>query len=77
MELLNKIINRMSELGYPIDPYFPEIKKIIHIVQNSKDKNLSNVDKRYIYDCTRRAYELGIMDKILDDLIDELYQKSN
>ncbi len=70
MNAINKITNRMSDLGYPQDIYFPEIEKISNILANS---NQSALVKKYVEECSRRAYELGIMDETLDKLLEELY----
>lgn len=70
MDIINQITNRMADLGYPQDIYFPEIKKISNIIANSKETKLG---KRYVEECSRRAYELGVMDEQLDQLLEELY----
>lgn len=74
MDLILKIITRISELGYSLD-FFPEIRKILNILENSSDGNLKKVNGEYVQECSRRAYELGIMDEQLDSLLDDLYQK--
>lgn len=70
-QILLKITERMSELGYESNVFFPEMNKINNIIKNGK----GNVSK-YILDCSRRAYELGIQDEILDNLLSLAYLQS-
>lgn len=70
-EILSKIVNRMLELGYEPKIFFPEIEKIQNILNNRK----GNVSK-YILDCSRRAYEIGLRDEILDNLLSSAYIRS-
>lgn len=71
-EVFLKILNRINDLGYDPEIYFPEIKKISNLIKNKQ----INLISKYVLSCARRAYELGIVDNLLDSLLDELYHLS-
>ena len=68
--IFNKIINRILHLGYGPFSYFPELIKINNIIENNQFNN-RNI-RNYIFNISRRLYEIGIMDEELDKLLDEL-----
>lgn len=68
--IFNKIINRILHLGYDPFSYFPELIKINNIIENNQFNN-RNI-RNYIFNISRRLYEIGIMDEELDKLLDEL-----
>lgn len=71
-EVLLKISDRINDLGCNPEIYFPEIKKISNLIKNKQ----INLISKYVLSCSRRAYELGIVDNLLDSLLDELYHLS-